>query len=319
MAQLGSALVWGTRGRWFESSRPDHFSPGFSRVVELPARGPSRLEAHWPGIFCLMTSILVTNDDGIQADGIRALAASLRFFGDVVVVAPDRERSAASHALTLHAPLRIREIGTQEYSVDGTPADCVYLGALQILGRKPDLVVAGINHGSNIGDDVTYSGTIAAALEGAILGIPSVAISQEARSAVPRGAGSGRFDFGNASLVAQEIARGVLEEGLSSADILLNVNVPVGPIHGTRYTRQGRRTYAESVHEGTDPRGSRYYWIGSGDTLHIEEDPDTDYMAVRDGFVSICPLHLDMTHYPSLEPMQECWSTVSASIKAVLG
>ena len=266
-----------------------------------------------------MTSILVTNDDGIQADGIKALAASLRCFGDVVVVAPDREQSAASHALTLHAPLRIRQVDAQEYSVDGTPADCVYLGALQVLGRKPDLVVAGINHGLNIGRDVTYSGTIAAALEGTILGIPSVAISQEAKSGVPRDPGSGRFDFNNASLVAQEVARGVLEEGLSSADILLNVNVPVGPIHGTRYTRQGRRTYAESVHERTDPRGSRYYWIGSGVTPHIEQDSDTDHMAVRDGFISICPLHLDMTHYSSLEPMQECWSTVSASIKAVLG
>ncbi len=266
-----------------------------------------------------MASILVTNDDGIQADGIKTLAESLRCFGEVVVVAPDRERSAASHALTLHAPLRIREVDAREYAVDGTPADCVYLGALQVLDRKPDLVVAGINHGSKLGDDVTYSGTIAAALEGTILGIPSFAISQEPKRAVPRGSGSGRFNFDNAGVVAREIARRVLEKGLPSVDIMLNVNVPFGPIQGTRCTRQGRRTYAESVHEGTDPRGSRYYWIGSGDAPHIEQDPDTDYMAVRDGCISICPLHLDLTHYPSLEPMQEYWGAVAAAMKAALG
>ncbi|MCH7825688.1 MAG: 5'/3'-nucleotidase SurE [Acidobacteria bacterium] len=266
-----------------------------------------------------MASILVINDDGVHAAGIAALADSLRPLGDVVVVAPDREQSAASHALTLHAPLRIREVNAREYAVDGTPADCVYLGALQILDRKPDLVVAGINHGSNIGDDVTYSGTIAAAIEGTILGIPSFAISQEAKSDAPRGSGSGRFDFGNAGVVAHEIACRILEQGLPAADILLNVNVPVDPIKGTRCTRQGRRTYDEVVHEGTDPRGRLYYWIGSGAAPHIEQDPDTDYMAVRGGCISICPLHLDLTHYPSLELMEERWGDVAAAMEAALG
>ena len=266
-----------------------------------------------------MASILVINDDGVHAAGIAALADSLRPLGDVVVVAPDRERSAASHALTLHAPLRIREVTAGEYAVDGTPADCVYLGALQILDRKPDLVVAGINHGSNIGDDVTYSGTVAAAIEGTILGIPSFAISQEAKSDVPRGSGGGRFDFGNAGVVAREIAGRVLEQGLPAADILLNVNVPAGPVQGTRCTRQGKRSYDEVVHEGIDPRGKPYYWIGSGAAPHIDQDLDTDYMTLRGGFISICPLHLDLTHYPSLELMQECWSAVAASMEAALG
>ena len=132
-----------------------------------------------------MASILITNDDGIHADGLAQLAESLASLGDTVIVAPEQERSAASHALTLHNPLRIREMADSRYAVDGTPADCVYLGALQVMEPKPDLIVSGINHGSNIGDDVTYSGTIAAALEGTILGVPSIAISQEAKPDVP--------------------------------------------------------------------------------------------------------------------------------------
>ena len=186
-----------------------------------------------------MTSILVSNDDGVHADGIAQLADSLRPLGDVVVVAPDRERSVASHALTLHAPLRIRDLGGDMFAVDGTPADCVYLGALQVLDRKPDLLVAGINHGVNIGDDVTYSGTIAAAIEGTILGIPSFAISQEAKSDVPRGSQIGRFDFTDAGNVAHALAKRILEDGLPSSDILLNVNVPHGGVRGVRCTRQG--------------------------------------------------------------------------------
>ncbi len=265
-----------------------------------------------------MPSILVTNDDGIHAEGIAHLAAALRPLGEVVVVAPDRERSAASHALTLHAPLRIREIQKGEFAVDGTPADCVYLGALEVLDRKPDLIVSGINHGANIGDDVTYSGTIAAAIEGTILGIPSFAISQEANSDVPRGSQSGRFDFTNAGLVAHEIARRILDEGLPSPDILLNINVPDGPVQGVLCTRQGKRTYDEIVHTGKDPRGSLYYWIGSGAAPHTAQDPDTDYMALHGGCISLCPLHLDLTHYPSLEHMQERWGEMVDSLYGVV-
>jgi 5'-nucleotidase len=265
-----------------------------------------------------MPSILVCNDDGVHAEGIASLAEALRSLGEVVVVAPDRERSAASHALTLHAPLRIREISDGVFSVDGTPADCVYLGTVHVLDGKPDLIVSGINHGVNIGDDVTYSGTIAAAIEGTILGVPSFAVSQEANADVPRGVQRGRFDFANAGTVAREIARRVLEEGLPSGDILLNVNVPSGVVKGVRCTRQGKRTYDQVVHEGTDPRGSPYYWIGSGAAPHEPQDPDTDYMAVHGGYVSVCPLHLDLTHYPSLGHMQEHWRDLESGLEAVV-
>jgi len=265
-----------------------------------------------------MPTILVCNDDGVHAEGVRYLAASLRPLGEVVVVAPDRERSAASHALTLHAPLRIREVADDMFAVDGTPADCVYLGALQVLDRKPNLIVSGINHGSNIGDDVTYSGTIAAAIEGTILGVPSFAISQEAKSDVPRGSQSGRFDFGDAGVVAHAVAKGILDNGLPSADIVLSINVPDGPIQGVRCTRQGKRTYDEVVHVGTDPRGSAYYWIGSGAAPHVAQDPDTDYMALHDGYVSMCPLHLDLTHYPSLEHMRQYCSGIESGLRAAV-
>ncbi len=265
-----------------------------------------------------MPSILVCNDDGVHAEGAAQLAASLKPLGEVVIVAPDRQRSVASHALTLHAPLRIREVGDGVFAVDGTPADCVYLGALQVLERKPDLIVSGINHGSNIGDDVTYSGTIAAAIEGTILGIPSFAVSQEAKSDVPRGSQSGRFDFANAGAIAYEVARRVLERGLPSRDTLLSINVPNGPIKGVRCTRQGKRTYDEVVHQRTDPRGSNYYWIGSGVAPHVAQDPDTDYMALHGGFVSICPLHLDLTHHPSLAHLQEHWGDLEKVLREVV-
>ena len=260
-----------------------------------------------------MASILITNDDGVHAAGLAQLADSLAPLGDITVVAPDQERSAASHALTLHNPLRIRDWGEGRYAVDGTPADCVYLGALQIMDSKPDLIVSGINHGSNIGDDVTYSGTIAAALEGTILGVPSIAVSQEAKADVPRGSGSGRFDFAAAGAIARCLAEWVLGEGIPS-DILLNVNVPATSIEGLRFTRQGKRTYDEIVHEGTDPRGGKYYWIGSGAAPHVDQAADTDYMAVRHGYVSICPLHLDLTHYPSVDALQEHHEVLEAEL-----
>lgn len=244
-----------------------------------------------------MKSILVTNDDGIHSEGLVRLAEALDPLGEVTVVAPDREKSAASHALTLHRPVRIRPFGDRMYMVDGTPADCVYLGALQILSRKPDLVASGINRGSNLGDDVTYSGTIAAAFEGSILGIPSFAISL---------AGPEPYDFGAAGRVARVVGAKILDEGLPR-DILLNVNVPRDEIKGIRCTRQGKRIYDEIVHEGTDPRGSKYYWIGGGDSEYLDQTRDTDYMSVREGHVSVTPLHLDLTHYDSLEQMREGW------------
>lgn len=242
-------------------------------------------------------SILVSNDDGVHSDGLHALAEALAPLGEVTVVAPDREKSASSHALTLHRPVAVRRVREHVYSVDGTPADCVYLGALSVLPEKPDLVVSGINRGGNIGDDVTYSGTVAAAIEGTILGIPSFAVSQ---------IGFEAFEYGAASRVARAIARRILEEGLPR-DILLNVNVPGGEVHGVRCTRQGKHLYDQVVHEAHDPRGRKYFWVGAGESADMEQSSDTDYTTVKQGFVSVTPLHLDLTHQAFLRSMRETW------------
>lgn len=244
-----------------------------------------------------MASILVTNDDGVHSDGLRHLAESLEGLGTVTVVAPDREKSASSHALTLHRPVALRRVRKGVYMVDGTPSDCVYLGALSLLPERPDLVVSGINRGANIGDDVTYSGTIAAAFEGTILGIPSFAISQ---------VGFDRFEWEVAGRVARAVAARILGDSLP-ADILLNVNVPAGEVRGIRCTRQGKHIYDQVVHEANDPRGRKYYWIGSGEATHVDQPEDTDYTAVKRGYVSITPLHLDLTHHPSLRVLQRDW------------
>lgn len=252
-------------------------------------------------------SILVTNDDGIHSEGLHTLADALRPLGEVTVVAPDREKSAASHALTLHRPVAVRRLESDIYTVDGTPADCVYLGALSVLGRKPDLVAAGINRGANIGDDVTYSGTVAAALEGTILGIPSFAISQAGFARVERGAhDSEGLRFTAAGSVAYQVARRVLENGLPE-DVLLNVNVPGDAPRGLRCTRQGKHLYDQVVHEAIDPRGRKYYWVGSGEAAVIEQTDDTDYTTVKHGYVSVTPLHLDLTHRKFLDVLQREW------------
>lgn len=241
--------------------------------------------------------ILVTNDDGIHSDGLMALAGALEGLGDVVVVAPDREKSASSHALTLHRPVALRRVRQGVYMVDGTPADCVYLGALSVLPRKPDLIASGINRGGNIGDDVTYSGTVAAAIEGAILGIPSFAVSL---------VGFERFQFDRAAEVARDVAERILDDGLPE-DVFLNVNVPGGEIRGVRCTRQGKHLYDQVVHETRDPRGRKYFWVGSGEATHIEQPADTDYMSVKEGYVSVTPLHLDLTHHAFLERLRSDW------------
>ncbi len=252
-------------------------------------------------------SILVTNDDGIHSEGLLALADALRPLGEVTIVAPDREKSAASHALTLHRPVAVKRVSSGLYMVDGTPADCVYLGALSVLECKPDLVASGINRGGNIGDDVTYSGTVAAALEGTILGIPSFAISQAGYHHFERGAHAGGGTTWEAAVrVAAQVANRVLQEGLPE-DILLNVNVPGGEPKGVRCTRQGKHLYDQVVHEAVDPRGRRYYWVGSGAATDIEQPADTDYTTVKQGYVSITPLHLDLTHRAFLEVLKERW------------
>lgn len=241
--------------------------------------------------------ILVSNDDGIRSEGVQVLATSLAHLGEVYVVAPDREQSAAGHSLTLHRPLRVDEVALRQYAVDGTPTDCVNLAVSGILPRRPGLVVSGINKGPNLGDDITYSGTVSAAMEGTLLGIPSIAISLAARE---------RFDFRPAAAFAVVLAAEILSRPLAP-DTLLNVNVPDGPrdaMRGFRITRQGKRRYGEGLIEKVDPRGRKYYWIGS-DELGFVDEEGTDFAAIKAGAVSVTPIHLDLTHYPSVERLRD--------------
>jgi 5'-nucleotidase len=240
-------------------------------------------------------SLLVTNDDGISAPGLQALARELAMVGRVTVIAPDREQSASSHALTLHRPLRVYRQAENSFSVDGTPTDCVNLGILNLIAeQRPALVVSGINRGLNLGDDITYSGTVAAAFEGVLLGIPSFAVSQETGPDGP--------EFHRAARFAAHLARLLLRRPLPPGT-LLNVNVPHAPPRGVRITRQGRRTYHQGVEQRTDPSGRTYYWLG-GIPPRWDDDPDSDYAAIRDAYVSITPLHLDLTHQPLREELR---------------
>lgn len=238
-------------------------------------------------------TILITNDDGIHSPGLKALAGALEEIGEVYVIAPDRERSAAGHALTLHKPLRATEVVPRWYVVDGTPTDCVTLGVMGMLKEKPDLLASGINLGANLGDDITYSGTVSAAFEGTLLGIPSFAIS----ALEPL-----RQDLNAAAAFAARLALVVLERSLPP-DTLLNVNVPPGELIGVEVTRQGKRSYNELIVEKIDPRGKTYYWIGGGEPIW-EHLGGTDYEAVVQGKVSITPLHLDLTNHHATEALK---------------
>jgi 5'-nucleotidase len=240
--------------------------------------------------------ILVTNDDGVYSPGIQMLAKRLRELDSVVIVAPDRERSAAGHSMTLHRPLLIEELKESMYSVNGTPTDCVNIAVKGLLKETPRLVVSGINKGPNLGDDVTYSGTVAGAIEGILLGIPSFAVSLNGRE---------DFRFADAAEVALATARQVLAQGLPKGT-LLNINVPNLPmseIQGTRITRLGKRIYHQMTVERVDPRGKKYYWIGGGEP-DWEREEGTDLDAVDRKFVSITPLHLDMTDYASFDTLK---------------
>ncbi len=248
--------------------------------------------------------ILVSNDDGIHSDGLKALVEAVRPHGRVVVVAPDREQSAVSHALTLHRPLRIDQLDEQRWTVDGTPTDCVNLAINGILRERPVLVLSGINKGANLGDDVTYSGTVSAAMEGTLLGIPSIAMSQ---------IGRGPYDFTIAAGFAGELVERVLANPMP-ADTLLNVNVPQFADgerpRGVALTRMGKRRYGDAVIEKVDPRGRKYYWIG-GEELSFIEEEGTDFHAVSRGSISLTPIHLDLTNYASfdaLRPLVGSWS-----------
>src|SRR6266545_3077633 len=231
--------------------------------------------------------ILVTNDDGVHAAGLDALAAALDELGEVYVVAPDHEQSAVGHALTLHRPLRVAEVGKRRFAVNGTPSDCVNLAVLGLLPERPVFVAAGINHGSNLGDDVTYSGTVSAAMEGTLLGVPSMAVSQ---------ADAGTAGFESAAAVSRLLASRVLVEGLPAK------------------TRLGHRVYREKVVREVDPRGQPYYWIGAGPP-EWAEDEGCDIAAVERGLASVTPLHLDLTHYGALGRMGDWEGGLNALLR----
>ncbi len=235
--------------------------------------------------------ILVSNDDGVHAEGIRALSEALAACGEVIVVAPDRNRSGASHSLTLEVPLRVTRIAETGYhAVKGTPTDCVHLAVNELVRPEPDMVVAGINHGANLGDDVIYSGTVAAATEGRHLGFPSLAISLV-----------GKTHFATAAHYAALLVKGMMVHPLP-ADQILNVNVPDLPldqVKGIRVTRLGNRHRAESVICTEDPRGQPIYWIGPPGSQQ-DAGEGTDFAAIEQGYVSITPLTIDMTAYSSL-------------------
>ncbi len=239
--------------------------------------------------------ILISNDDGIHSEGLVTLARALESVGDVFIVAPDRERSAVSHSLTLHRPLRVKKISPNVISIDGTPTDCINLSLNGILPVKPDLVVSGINFGANLGDDITYSGTVSAAMEGTLFGLPSFAISLACEDVAK---------FETASKFAVKVARLILKNGLPK-DTLLNINIPYvaeKDIKGIKFTKQGKKTYSGAIVEKVDPRGKKYYWVG-GSKIDIKHDEDTDLMAVYENYVSITPLHLDLTNYSSFKEL----------------
>jgi 5'-nucleotidase len=241
--------------------------------------------------------ILITNDDGYHSDGIIALENALSEIADVYVVAPASEMSGASHSLTLARPLRIRQIDARHWTVDGTPTDCVTLALNRILtaDERPAICVSGINHGPNLGDDATYSGTVAGAMESTILGVPGLAFSLDANRS---------HDFTEAAKVARELTEKALDEGLPPGT-LLNINVPKGVPKGFRITKQGFKNARPVISEHIDPRGKPYYWIGEvRDGFHLDEEGGTDFEAVEEGFVSVTPMRSDLTNYAAMEMLQ---------------
>jgi 5'-nucleotidase len=243
--------------------------------------------------------ILVTNDDGIRSEGLLALARALEEVARVWVVAPDREQSAVSHSLTMGRPLRFKKasrFGARFFSVNGTPTDCVLLGAKRIMPEPPDLIASGINKGENLGDDITYSGTVSAAIEATILGIPAFAISLTARN---------HFDFTHAASFAARLARHILRKGLPR-NTFLNVNVPCrkGKPCSYRMTRMGKRVYGDSVREKKDRRGRTYYLIGGNEPGFLRTE-NSDFEAIARNQISITPLHLDWTNYASLDSLSK--------------
>ena len=242
-----------------------------------------------------MRRILVTNDDGYRSEGIRALAGALAPLGEVTIVAPIQEASAVGHGLTLRQPLRLDAIGERLFAVDGTPTDCVSLAVTQVFKGLPDLIVSGINKGWNLGDDVTYSGTVAGALEAALLGVPGIAVSLRATRS--------EYDFGPAAHVTAAVAEAILRVPLPSRTFL-NINLPIGQPKGYRVTVQAKRNHITSVAERHDPKGRPYYWIEEGEDEWLPHDR-SDYQAVRDGYVSITPLQPDLTAHDAIASVEE--------------
>lgn len=238
--------------------------------------------------------ILVTNDDGVHAPGIHALAKALDGAGEIWTVAPDREASASSQSLTLKHPLRAEKVESRVLAVDGTPADCVNLAIVKLLPRRPAVVVSGINRGGNLGDDVFYSGTVGAAREATFFGVPAIAVSLAARA---------DLDYGPAAAFARRLALLVLERGLPERT-LLNVNVPIGEPVGAAVTVQGRRNHEGTILEGLDPRHRTYYWIEEGRDQWVSDEM-SDIFAIRAGLVSVTPLHTDTTNHRVVSALRE--------------
>ncbi|MEN8199751.1 MAG: 5'/3'-nucleotidase SurE [Thermodesulfobacteriota bacterium] len=243
--------------------------------------------------------ILVTNDDGVNAPGIRALFEAMAPLGRPVMVAPERDNSAVSHSLTMSRPLRVKELERDIYTLDGTPTDCVTIGMRKILSAPPSLLVSGINPGNNLGDDISYSGTVSAAIEGTMYSIPSLAFSL---------GGEPPHDFTVAAGVAWKLAAMALEFGLPPST-LLNVNIPPlpqGEIKGIRFTVQGRRIYKDAIQETFDPWGRKHYWIGGGE-VQWAGGSNSDEEAVRNGYISITPIQLDLTNHSGLDFLEKRW------------
>lgn len=242
--------------------------------------------------------ILITNDDGIHSEGIKFLEDALSEIGDVFVVAPESEMSGASHSLTLSRPLRIRQIDERHWTVDGTPTDCVTFALNRILTAEqmPHICASGINHGANLGDDATYSGTVAGAMEATILGVPGIAFSLVANR---------NHDFTEAAKVAKELTLKAIKEGIPQGT-LLNVNVPKGTPQGVRITKQGLKNAQPLISEHTDPRGKFYYWIGENrEGFHTDEEGGSDFEAIEENFVSVTPMRSDLTNYAAIEMMKD--------------
>jgi 5'-nucleotidase len=252
-----------------------------------------------------MRRILVTNDDGYFSDGIKALANALQSLGEVTIVAPEAEASAVGHALTLRRPLRLERVGERVYSVDGTPTDCVNIAIHEVLEGRPDLIVSGINKGLNIGDDITYSGTVAGALEGALLGYQAIAVSLEFTRAA--------WDFSGAASTAAAFAGQLLEQPLPYRTFL-NVNVPHGRPAGVRVTVQAKRNHITKVDQRLDPRQRPYFWIEEAQD-DWEPDPRSDHQAIRDRYISVTPLHPDLTDHGSVILVEKLAQHLGAGVK----